>query len=87
MVEKIDRELQASRDLLLREAPEETPAIDELQEVLEPLEEWMHLRRDHKRRILGSLTPDVRVANYAVSGLYLPILNSGNTEASRVHPS
>jgi DNA invertase Pin-like site-specific DNA recombinase len=68
---KIDRDLHATQELLLREKPSVTLSVDSLVSLFSPFFEWQYLKRDDKRRILSTIVPDIRVADYQVSGLYL----------------
>jgi DNA invertase Pin-like site-specific DNA recombinase len=67
---KIDRDLQATKEILEREQPPASLSLDSLVTAFAPLFEFRFLSRNDKRKLLSTIIPDIRVANYKVSGLY-----------------
>jgi hypothetical protein len=51
--------------------------VKQLVELFRPLFTWKTLHPDSKRRILFSLVPEIRVANYVVAGMSLLVPPSG----------
>jgi Recombinase zinc beta ribbon domain len=68
---KIDGDLNTAQDLLFREKPAIAVTADILAELFMPFFEWKFLGREDKRRVLSTIVPDIRVADYKVHGLYL----------------
>lgn len=77
---EIDTRLRATEEVLLREAPAPQVTLSSLVAVLTPLFDWQYLNRDKKRRILSVTVPEIRVANYQVSGIAVasPLFCSDN---------
>jgi hypothetical protein len=67
----LDRELRESRELLAGEAPAPAVSVASLAELFAPFVEWPYLEREQKRRLLTSLGPAIRAADYQVESLSL----------------
>ena len=59
------------REMLMREAPTMPLAASELAQVFAPFHEWRFLSREHKRRLLSAVVPEIHVDSYDVNGLSL----------------
>ena len=74
-VEDVEKEILVYERLLLQSADEpKRPGgldLDAVLAVVEPFAEWPFLTRDDKRRLLGSLCPDIRVCRYEIKDLQL----------------
>jgi site-specific DNA recombinase len=79
----IDRDAQATQDLLMRETPATSFKLTTVVEAFAPLAEWKYWTRDQKRSILETLVPDIRVADYRIEtiGLSPSIFSNENTRA------
>jgi len=92
MISRDDRELRLStvdrdRGLVAGALEDEVPShpgisIEQLVMLFRPLFTWKTLHIESKRRILFSLVPEIRVANYTVAGMSLlvPLLNGDGTQ-------
>lgn len=83
----IEREVDATRELLLKERPPEVLSAQMLSHLFAPFKMWEFLKRDDKRQILSTITPDIRVADYRVHGLYINLprgtdVNHTDTDSS-----
>jgi hypothetical protein len=67
----IDRDIQISQGIMMRETPSASPAAEDLIEVFAPLVEWHYWTREQKRSILSTIVPDIRVADYQIESLGL----------------
>lgn len=67
----IDRGIQIAQDMLMHERPSVSPDLDALAGALSPLAEWHFWSREQKRRVLSTLVPDIRVADYEIESLGL----------------
>jgi hypothetical protein len=56
-----------------------------LSEALAPLAEWCYWSRDQKRKLLATLVPDIRVADYEIESLGLSpaIFSNENTRMGK----
>jgi DNA invertase Pin-like site-specific DNA recombinase len=75
---QLDLELRQSREMLAAEAP--MPLIDAegLASIFAPFREWTYLGRDEKRRMLSSLGPQIKAANYRIESMSLALDDSCN---------
>jgi DNA invertase Pin-like site-specific DNA recombinase len=67
----LDRELREGRELLAAEAPMPVVTTAGLAELFAPFVEWPYLQREDKRRILSSLAPEIKAADYRVESMSL----------------
>jgi DNA invertase Pin-like site-specific DNA recombinase len=67
----IDRDIQTTHAILIRETPPAVPGIEVLIDAFAPLAEWEHWSREQKRSVLSTIVLDIRVADYNVSALGL----------------
>jgi len=67
----IDRDAEIAEGLLMREIPAAGPSAADLADVFQPFNEWSFLNRAQKRRLLSSLVPEIRVADYTIEGFML----------------
>jgi hypothetical protein len=65
----IDRELAVAKDLLLRHTPAPGISAETLKELCGVFYEWEFLSVEHKRKLLASAVPDIRVADSKVYGM------------------
>jgi hypothetical protein len=66
----VDRDRDLAVAMLEAEIPTHEPiSAEQLVEYFRPLFTWGFLKAEAKRRILFSLVPEIRVADYVVSGL------------------
>jgi DNA invertase Pin-like site-specific DNA recombinase len=81
----IDDRIRAVQGTLRRHGGNISPDFDQLIAAFTPLAEWEFWTRDQKRRILASLVPDIRVADYKVEslGLSFGIFSNENTHTGR----
>jgi hypothetical protein len=68
---KIDSDISATEEMLLREKPATILSVDALSTLFTSFREWQFLKRNDKRKLLSTLTPDIRVADYRIHGLYV----------------
>ena len=69
---RIEADLRLTQDALLRETPTQMGiTTDALAKAVQPFACWDTLKREHKRRLLTSLIPEIKVVNYQIHGLYL----------------
>jgi DNA invertase Pin-like site-specific DNA recombinase len=99
MISRDDREsrltiVDRDRGLVAGALDDEVPAhpgisVEQLVALFRPLFTWKTLHVESKRRILFSLVPQIRVANYVVAGMSLlvPALVGDETEGLRKPPS
>lgn len=59
------------REMLMREAPTMPLAASELAPVFAPFHEWRFLSREHKRRLLSAVVPEIHVDSYDIKGISL----------------
>jgi DNA invertase Pin-like site-specific DNA recombinase len=75
VVEEIEKEILVYERLLLQSADEPMRSggldLDTVLAFVEPFAEWAFLNRDDKRRLLGSLCPDISVSHYEIKDLQL----------------
>jgi site-specific DNA recombinase len=73
---QLDRELLLNRELLAAEAP--TPMLDAaaLAHIFMPFKEWTYLARDEKRRMLATLGPQIKAADYEIEGMSIAVMDS-----------
>jgi hypothetical protein len=56
----------------MRETPQpQTINADEFFELLKPFFTWKALEREDKRRLLSTVIPEIKVADYRIHGFYL----------------
>jgi DNA invertase Pin-like site-specific DNA recombinase len=82
----VDRDRQIADASLEAAVPTHDPiSPEQLVEYFRPLFTWEFLKAEAKRRILFSLIPEIRVANYIVSGLGIlaPVGDEGATQGIR----
>lgn len=77
----IMREQQTIAGLLAREQDNELLTPARLAETFAPFVEFDLLNREHKRRLLNTITPQIVAINYSISGLYLNGLMESHTAA------
>lgn len=68
---EIDLQIRANADLIMRERPPVDVSFETLVDTFSAFVSWEFLKRDDKRKLLATVVPDVRVADYQVHGLYL----------------
>src|SRR5205085_5205433 len=78
----IDKEITITQALLFSSMPIPAPSPDLLALVFEPFMEWEFLKRDDKRKILSTLVPDIRVADYKVFGITMLLPNNFSDEVN-----
>jgi hypothetical protein len=81
----IDRDIQISQGIMMRETPSTSLAAEDLVDVFAPLSEWHYWTRDQKRSILSTIVPDIRVADYQIEslGLNAALFVAQNTRPDR----
>jgi len=67
---QIDSSLATVADLLMQEQPAPVEP-DTLKKILRVFVGWERLKPDQKRRILPTVVPEIKVANYRVEGVWL----------------
>jgi DNA invertase Pin-like site-specific DNA recombinase len=79
---QVDRELHQSREMLAAEVP--MPVIDAegLAKVFMPFTEWPYLSRAQRRRLLTSLEPQIKAADYVIEGLSIGLVGGHDMEAT-----
>jgi DNA invertase Pin-like site-specific DNA recombinase len=81
---EIERDRQVVSDLLATERPDVSVNLDGLAEVFTPFVEFDLLNRDQKRRLLNTIAPEVLVADYKISGLFIsPVVSHTDMGSSR----
>jgi len=79
---QIDSSLATVADLLMQEQPAPVEP-DTLKKILRVFVGWERLKPDQKRRILPTVVPEIKVANYQVEGVWLAgWCNQGNPTAA-----
>lgn len=79
----IDRDVQMSRDALMRETPATLDA-EAIIKALSPLAEWEFWSPEQRRKVLSTVVTEIRVADYKVEGLSLnPALFDGSGKDSK----
>jgi DNA invertase Pin-like site-specific DNA recombinase len=68
---KVDGDILATSNILARERPPVDLTLETLVDTFAAFDEWEFLKRDQKRHLLTTITPDVRVSGYKVHGIYL----------------
>jgi len=69
----IDRERQVTSDLLARERPNPKVETDTLVQLFSVFAEFDLLERTDKRALLATITPEILVADYEISGLFFSL--------------
>jgi DNA invertase Pin-like site-specific DNA recombinase len=82
-LEEIDREIAVTKELLFSSMPMPAPSPDLLAQVFEPFMEWEFLKRDDKRKILSTIVPDIRVADYKVFSITMLLPQNFSDEINR----
>jgi hypothetical protein len=73
--------------MLLREEPQLLNlTAEKLGEIARPFLTWKLLDREGKRRVLASVMPEIRVADYTVQGFYLLPPNGNGDGAGSARP-
>jgi hypothetical protein len=67
----LDRELRETRELLAAETPMPVVTVANLAALFAPFVEWPYLVREEKRRILASLGPEIKAADYQIQSMSL----------------
>jgi hypothetical protein len=67
----IDDNIRVCEEVLAQKAENVLPDTEKLIEAFAPLAEWEYWTREQKRRVLSTLIPDIRVADYEVDSLGL----------------
>ena len=89
-VGEVEKEILAYERLLLHSVDGQKRTggldLDAVLAVVEPFADWPFLSRDDKRRLLGSLCPDIRVSRYEIKDLQLNLggQDSGGYEDSHL---
>lgn len=65
----LDKEMEITEEMLLRETPRPTLSVREMATAFSPLFDWPVLGREKKRKILAATVPEIHVRDYAVSGI------------------
>jgi hypothetical protein len=78
----INRDIRVNQSLLMQDRPVADITAESLAEVFSVFDSWSFLERNEKRRILSTLTADIRVSNYQVSELGLNPAIFGRNEVS-----
>ncbi|MCI0620568.1 MAG: recombinase family protein, partial [Acidobacteria bacterium] len=83
----VERDLALAQEMLMREAPQPSAiSADEFFELLKPFYTWKALEREDKRRLLSTVIPEIKVADYRIHGFYLlpPSGYDGNGNGGQV---
>lgn len=80
----IERDERVYGELLTQQAPQAEINASALAQAFAPFCEWKFLSRDHKRRLLSAITPEIHVDDYRVSGV---TIISGLQRCDEVNPT
>ena len=86
-LEHLDRSLRQTEELLAAETPSMVEGMDvnAVADLFSPFLEWPYLNREDKRQLLAGLAPEIKVADYEVSGVVVPLTSTHIASCSEVN--